>query len=62
MKVKAADGLRVPLEKRVHDYIEDKLVEVSDTVYYRRLLADGDLCLVVDVTEAEAATKTKGAK
>lgn len=44
MKVKAAAGLRVPHEKRVHEYITDAEVqEVEDTLYYRRLVADGDL-------------------
>lgn len=60
MKVKAtAAGLRVPKETRVHDYIEDTPVEVPDSVYYRRLIADGDLCAVA---EAAGDTKNKGAK
>lgn len=45
MKVKAADGLRVPKEKRVNSYITTQLVNVPDTLYYRRLVADGDLIM-----------------
>lgn len=46
MKVKAADGLRVPKEKRVNSYITTQLVNVPDTLYYRRLVADGDLIMI----------------
>lgn len=55
MKVKAADGLRVPKEKRVNSYITTQLVNVPDTLYYRRLVADGDLIMI---TENFEETKT----
>ncbi|MFC3875316.1 DUF2635 domain-containing protein [Neisseria musculi] len=58
IKVVAADGLRVPKEGRAHDYIGQEPVSVPDTLYYRRLLADGDLLAAVD---PEPATK-KGSK
>lgn len=48
MKVKAADGLRVPKEKRVNSYITTQLVNVPDTLYYRRLVADGDLIMITE--------------
>lgn len=44
MKVKAAKGLQCPMEGKPREYITDKVaVEVSDTPYYRRMLADGSL-------------------
>ncbi len=46
MKVTAAANLRVPMENHAHDYIEQTPVTVPDTLYYRRLLADGDLIAV----------------
>ena len=52
MKVKAAEGLRVPKEHRAHEYIEQAPVEVPDTLYYRMLVADGDL-LAVEETETK---------
>lgn len=46
IKVKAAQGLRVPMADNPHEYIEQIPVEVNgDDVYYRRLLADGDLIM-----------------
>lgn len=49
MKVKAATGVRVPLENQPHSYITDaQAVEVNDTLYYQRRLADGDLVLVTE--------------
>lgn len=48
MKVKAADGLRVPKEKRVNSYITTQLVNVPDTLYYCRLVADGDLIMITE--------------
>lgn len=59
MKVKAAKGLRVPKENRANDYIEDTPIEVSETVYYRRLVADGDLILLPD---SPLPTAPKGGK
>lgn len=50
--VVAAQGLRVPLADNPHEYIEQEPVEVDgDEVYYRRLLADGDLMLADTLPE-----------
>lgn len=44
MKVKARPGLRVPKEHASRQYItDDEAVDVPDTVYYQRRVADGDL-------------------
>ncbi|ECC5191185.1 DUF2635 domain-containing protein [Salmonella enterica] len=43
MKVRAAAGLQVPYENLPRRYIEQTPVDVPDTIYYRRLLAAGDL-------------------
>lgn len=48
MKVKAADGLRVPKENRVNFYITNQPVEVPESLYYRRLVNDGDLIMVTE--------------
>ncbi|MDK4527097.1 DUF2635 domain-containing protein [Kingella kingae] len=46
IKVVAAYGLRVPFADNPHEYIEQEEVEVDgDNVYYRRLLAEGDLLI-----------------
>lgn len=53
MKVKAATGVRVPLENQPHSYITDaQTMEVNDTLYYQRRLADGDLVLVTEEVQA----------
>jgi hypothetical protein len=60
MLIIAAPGLKVPKETRPRDYITDaQPVEVPDTAYYRRRLADGDL-RPVEPQPAEPTTKTKG--
>lgn len=46
IKVKAAQGLRVPMADNPHQYIEQEAMEVADNVYYRRLIHDGDLILM----------------
>lgn len=46
LKVKAAKGVRVPVENRPHHYIEQEVVEVENTLYYQRRIADGDLIVV----------------
>ncbi|MFV2030596.1 DUF2635 domain-containing protein [Neisseria sp. S1] len=51
IKVTAADGLRVPKEGRPHDYIGQEATEVPDTLYYRRLIADGDLIVTTDAAK-----------
>lgn len=44
MKVQAAPGLKCPMEGKPREYIADNApVDVPDTPYYRRLLADGSL-------------------
>ncbi|MFC2363218.1 MAG: DUF2635 domain-containing protein [Haemophilus parainfluenzae] len=43
MIVKATPGVKVPLENQPHAYIEQEPVEVENTVYYQRRIADGDL-------------------
>lgn len=59
IRVKAIEGVRVPIEGQPHHYIEQEPVEVENTLYYQRRLADGDLVLV----EAQAVeTKPKNAK
>ncbi len=44
MHVIAAPGIQVPKEDKPRDYITDtQAVDVPDTAYYRRRIADGDL-------------------
>lgn len=63
IKVKAADGLRVPMAHNPYEYIGDKPMEVDNALYYRRLIAEGDLIEVSDGLAAEAGTaKKKGAE
>lgn len=61
MKVKAAAGLRVPYENQPRRYIEQKPVDVPDTIYYRRLLAAGDLVDVSDLVAVKGKAKRKEA-
>lgn len=57
MKVIAATGIKVPKEDRPHDYVTDsEAVDVPESSYYLRRLADGDLLL------AEAAAEPKTTK
>lgn len=54
MLVKAAPGINVPKEDKPREYITDEsAVEVPDSAYYLRRMADGDLV---------TASKTKPAK
>lgn len=46
LKVKAAKGVRVPYEDSPHRYIEQEVVEVDNSLYYQRRIADGDLIIV----------------
>lgn len=56
--IKAAPGLSLPQEYAPQRLIDDKrAVEVEDSAYYRRALADGDIIRV----EAPHATTTKEA-
>lgn len=44
MKVVAAPGLQVPKEQKPREYItQDEEVEVPESAYYLRRVADGDL-------------------
>ena len=44
MKVKAAPGIKVPKEDKPREYITDvEAVDVPDTAYYLRRIAEGDL-------------------
>lgn len=44
MLVKAAPGLKVPMEEKPHDYITDAApLDVPETAYYMRRVTDGDL-------------------
>ncbi|HIA1614862.1 TPA: DUF2635 domain-containing protein [Salmonella enterica] len=61
MKVQAAAGLRVPYENQPRRYIEQKPVDVPDTIYYRRLLAAGDLVDVSDLVAVKGKAKRKEA-
>lgn len=53
LKVKAAKGVRVPVENRPHHYIEQETVEVENTLYYQRRIADGDLIVVKETKSAK---------
>ncbi len=59
MKVKAINGVKVPFEHRPHQYIEQEVVEVENSVYYQRRIADGDL---IKVEEPHNKKTEKGAK
>jgi len=47
--VKAAPGLRVPIEGKPKSYIEAEAVAVEETAYYTRRITDGDLLVVKPV-------------
>ncbi|WP_054285949.1 hypothetical protein [Gulbenkiania mobilis] len=56
MKVKAAPGIQVPQEDKPREFItEAEEVEVSNTTYYLRLVADGDLVDLDEVDESLTA-------
>lgn len=56
MKVMAAPGTQCPKEDKPRSYITDTVaVDVPETAYYLRLIADGSLVLA-----PEAAQKKKG--
>lgn len=57
IKVKAAPGLRFPMERRPKRHITDTPVTVESTAYYRRAIADGDL---IQMTEKEPAANATG--
>ncbi len=52
MLVKAAPGIKVPMEEKPREYItDDQPADVPESAYYLRRVADGDLI--------EVAAKTK---
>ncbi|UJX43258.1 DUF2635 domain-containing protein [Desulfovibrio sp. JY] len=56
MTVRAAPGLRVPMEGMPRRHITgDAAVAVPDSAYYRRRIADGDLLPASDKTPDKAA-------
>lgn len=55
MIVKATPGVKVPLENQPYAYIEQEPVEVDDSFYYQRRIADGDLI------EVQPTRKQRGA-
>lgn len=64
MKVKAAAGLKVPMEGKPRQYILDtgKGVEVPDSAYYKRLVRDGSLIDVNHPAAPQPAADKKGGK
>jgi len=63
MFVKAAPGLKVPKETKPREYITDtKAVDVPESVYYRRCLAQGDLVPAPQETANEQPVKKAGTK
>jgi len=60
LKVTAAPGTRCPMEGRPREYITDTAaVEVPDTAYYRRLIADGSLVKTTPGNKKEVRTDGK---
>ncbi|TQN84359.1 UNVERIFIED_ORG: uncharacterized protein DUF2635 [Citrobacter freundii] len=62
MKVKAAPGVKFPMEDNARKYITTEAVNVENTAYYRRAVQDGDLILVTDTPETEPAAEKVRAK
>lgn len=67
MKVKAAPGIQVPKEDKPREFItEAEVVEVPNSAYYLRIVADGDLIdvdAVASAAEVEAVpAETDGVK
>lgn len=57
MKVKAAPGIQVPKEDKPREFITDaEAVEVPNSAYYLRIVADGDL---IDVDAVASATEVE---
>lgn len=56
MKVIAAKGTRCPKEENPRQYITDDVpVDVLETAYYKRLIADGSLVVVSSTEQTEQA-------
>ncbi|RRW90595.1 DUF2635 domain-containing protein [Pandoraea apista] len=65
MKVIARQGIKVPKEFAAREYVTDaEAIEVPDTVYYQRRLAEGDLIVqaVADDAKKSAKAATKEVK
>ncbi|HBD3077833.1 TPA: DUF2635 domain-containing protein [Escherichia coli] len=67
MNVKAAPGVKFPMEDNARKYITTEAVTVENTAYYRRAVQDGDLILVRDepettVTAEQDAVQVKAKK
>ncbi len=65
LKVKAASGIRYPLEGTPSKHVTDaEALEVPDTAYYRKAIADGDLVLesAPEPTSVAAPVTTPKAK
>ena len=62
MIVKAAAGLKCPMEGTTRKYITDDAggTDVPDTAYYRRMVADGSLEKVVKAAPAKQKEKAQG--
>lgn len=66
MKVIARKGLRVPMETGFRRYVTDSVVvDVPNTTYYRRRIAEGDLVVepkVIAAAEKVASSDKDSAK
>lgn len=61
MKVKAAPGIQVPKEDKPREFITDaEAVEVPNSAYYLRIVAEGDLIDVDAAASAKSSVKAKG--
>ncbi|MCW3479737.1 DUF2635 domain-containing protein [Neisseriaceae bacterium JH1-16] len=61
IRVKAAPGIKVPKEGRPREYITDTEAEiVPASVYYLRIVAEGDLIKVDDKAGDKTTAKAKG--
>ncbi|TKI08663.1 DUF2635 domain-containing protein [Martelella alba] len=59
MKVKARTGISVPREDNPRRYITDaEALEVAESAYYLRRLAEGDLLRVTEAAPAAATSPT----
>lgn len=59
MKVIAAKGIKVPMEDKPREYITDaESIDVPESAYYLRRVADQDLLLAKD----DAGKTSKGSK
>ena len=58
IKVKAAPGVRVPMEGQARRYITDAdPVTITLTAYYRRQMSAGDLLEYIDVPDGQETAK-----